>query len=115
MNNLAPVLPAGFTELEPFVERWAITGSAARAQLRNDSTPEERQDFFNAAKDLLLPALERLDQTPLSQHTESEDRLMNLMLSFAHVAMAVEMQGAAETRHATYREVMKITRSPAGA
>lgn len=108
-------LPAGFEALEPFVARWNITGSANRAQARNDSSDAERVAFFEAAKGLVGPALDLLDGKPLGALDEAENRLMNLTLSFAHVAMAVEIQGKAEPRHAEFRQAMRITKAPADA
>lgn len=112
MSN-TPLLPAGFEALEPFAARWAIDGSAARAQARNDSSEEERVAFFEAAKGLVGPALDLLDAKPLGALDAAEQRLMNLTLSFAHVAMAVEVHGKAEPRHAEFRKLMRITRTPA--
>jgi hypothetical protein len=40
---------------------------------------------------------------------------MDLLLSFAHVTMAVEMLDKAEPGHAQFRQTMRITRSPADA
>lgn len=108
-------LPAGFEALEPFVARFAVAGTANRAQLRGDVTREERETFHAAAKDLVAPALDLLDKKPLDQLDESEQRLLNLALSFSHIALAVEIQGPDEERHAELRRYMRITRSPAGA
>ena len=108
-------LPIGFASLEPFAARFAIHGTANRAQLRSDTTSEERQAFFDAAKDLIAPALDFLDTKQLSEFTEQEQRLMNLTLAFAHIAIAVEIQGPDEARHATLRAHMKIVRSTADA
>lgn len=112
---MASKLPAGFESLEPFADRFAIAGTAARAQLRGDSSREEREAFYNAAKDLVGPALDLLDQKKFSDFTEQEQRLMNLALSFAHVALAVEIQGPDEEKHAKLRAHMKIVRSTADA
>jgi hypothetical protein len=114
-NVMAAMLPAGFEVLEPFVARFAIAGTANRAQLRSDSTPQEREAFHAAAKDLIAPALDLLDQKPLRDLDESERRLLNLALSFSHIALAVEIQGPDEARHAKLRDYMRITRSPADA
>ena len=108
-------LPAGFEALEPFAERFAIAGTANRAQLRSDTTGEERTAFYEAAKDLVGPALDMLDKKPLDDLDESEQRLLNLCLSFAHISLAVEIQGPDEERHAQMREYMRITHSPADA
>jgi len=112
---MSELLPAGYESLEPFVAYWAVDGTANRDRRRGDSTAEQRQLFFDAAKELVAKALQELDCKPLSQLDEREQRLMNLMLSFAHVTMAVEMLGDAEPRHAGFRKVMPIIRSPADA
>ena len=108
-------LPAGFEALEPFVDAWAVKGSATRARLRLDSGEAERVAFFEAAKDLLAPALARLDEKPLAGLDARERRLMDLMLAFAHIALAVEVQGEDEVRHARDARRLTITRAPADA
>jgi hypothetical protein len=110
---MSGVLPPGFVELEPFAEQWAVAGTAERDRQRAASTADQREAFFEAVKPLVQPALELLDAKPLDQHDEREQRLMNLLLAFAHVTMAVEVMGAVEPRHAEFRQVMRITRSPA--
>lgn len=112
---MATLLPAGFETLEPFVARFSVAGTAHRAQLRSDTSREEREAFHAAAKDLIAPALDLLDKKPLGELDESERRLLNLALSFSHIALAVEVQGPDEERHAQLRSYMRITRSPAGA
>jgi hypothetical protein len=106
-------LPQGFAALEPYVACWAVDGTAARAQLRTDSTAQERQAFFDAAKNLAAPGLDLLDQKPLAELDDSEQRLMNLLLAFTHVAIAVEVQAEDEVKHAGFRNAMRITRSTA--
>ncbi len=110
---MATLLPAGFESLEPFAARFALAGTAARAQLRSDTSAEEREAFYAAAKDLISPALQMLDAKPLGDLDEAEQRLMNLCLAFAHIALAIEIQGPDEARHATLRSHMKIVRSTA--
>jgi len=106
-------LPDGFEALEPFVATWAIDGSAARARARDQGSPEELRAFFIAAKDYLEDALERLDHKPLDGLDEQERRLLDLILSLAHVSLAVEVQGDDEPRHRLCRQHMRITRTPA--
>lgn len=107
------VLPAGFAALEPFAGQWALAGTASRADARNDASAEERQAFYDAAGPLLAPALELLDSKPLDALDRREQRLMDMMLSLAHVALAVETQREAETTHVLSRRNMPITRSSA--
>ena len=54
-------------------------------------------------------------QQQAPQESEAEQRLMNLTLSFAHIALAVEIQGPDEEKHAKLRAHMKIVRSTADA
>jgi len=113
MPDMARLLPAGFESLEAFVARFALVGTAVRAQLRSDTSAEERAAFYVAAKDLIGPALDMLDARPLAELDEAEQRLMNLCLAFAHIALAVEIQGPDEPRHAGLRAHMHIVRSNA--
>ncbi|MCW1430690.1 hypothetical protein [Novosphingobium sp. JCM 18896] len=106
-------LPEGFAALEGFVDRWALDGTAARAARRSESTAEEREAFFAAASPLLDAALAHLDAHELDTLPAPEQRLMDLMLALAHVALAVEIQGPDEAKSAPWRDRMRITRSTA--
>ncbi len=108
-------LPKGFEPLEPFVERFALEGTANRARLRSESSAEERVAFHQAAKDHIAAALDFLDRKPVDELEGPEQTLMNLVLAYAHIALAVELQGPDEAHHAAMREHMRITRSPADA
>jgi hypothetical protein len=110
MNTL---LPAGFEALAPFVEFWAVDTAAQRARCRDVSTEEQRLAFYKAAVGLVPQALDLLDSKPLNELNDSEQRLMKLLLSFAHVAAAVELQRDEEPKHALARSHMRITRAPA--
>lgn len=112
---MAALLPDGFASLEPFVARFAISGTANRAQLRGDTSAAEREAFYAAARDLVPQALDLLDTRPLDGLSEAEQRLMNLALAFAHIALAVEIQGPDEDKHARLRAHMKIVHSTADA
>ncbi len=107
------LLPGGFETLEPFAEFWAADTAAKRAHCRDISNESSRQDFYDAAVRLIPLALEYLDTRPLAELGDSEQRLMRLVLSFGHVAMAVELQGSEEAEHAQWRPFMQITTTPA--
>ncbi len=111
MSGSQGLLPSGFEALEPFVDAWA--GAANRAQRRLVTSDAERAAFFDVARGLAPAALEFLDRKPLEQHDEKEQRLLNLMLSLCHVALAVEIQGDHEAMHAVGRRHMKITAASA--
>lgn len=107
-------LPEGFAALEPFVARWSVAGSGNRALLRTNSEAAEREAFFNAASPLLDAMLTHLDKQDLNALSSEDTRLMNLTLTLAHIALAVEIQGPDEPKQALWRDKMQITRSPAG-
>ena len=107
-------LPEPFSEMTHFVAEWSVEGSAARAALRGSSTAEQRQAFFTAVCNRLPEALEYLDQKALADLNESEQNLMNLLLSYAHVSLAVEVQGEDEPKLAAWRPKIQLTRTPAG-
>lgn len=113
MSNQLSLLPTGFEALTPFVEFWAVDTAAERAHCRDSSGEENRIAFYNAANELVPKALEYLDQKPLNQFDEREQRLMKLVLSFGHAAMSVELLREEELKHAKYRPFMRITRAPA--
>lgn len=106
-------LPPEFAALEPFVVKWALQHSADRAAKRTASTPQARDAFFAAVSPHMDAALDYLDARPMEDLTPADRRLMELMLSLAHVALAVEIQGPDEIRSAPWRDRMRITRATA--
>ncbi len=114
-------LPAGFEALSPFVDFWAADTAAGRADCRQRSDAAARQAFYAAASPLLPAALDyldsrplaQLDSRPLAQLDDAEQGLMRLLLSFAHLAMAEELQRDEEAKHARDRDFLRITRASA--
>lgn len=106
-------LPDGFAELEPFVDDWAIDSAFKRDAKRGSTSIEERQTFYDALSPRLAEVLDRLDQTPLDQHGRPERNLMLMLLSYAHVAQSIEVQGPAEDAHSRSRKRIPILTAPA--
>jgi len=102
-------LPEGFESLEAFVADWAIADLPGRDAMRGKSTREQREAFYEAASALLEPALDYLDARPLASLSPPDERLMNLLLSLAHVALAEEIQHEDEERHAWLRSFLPFT------
>jgi hypothetical protein len=113
MSTSTSALPAGFADLAPFVDFWAADTAAGRADCRQRSDEQQRQAFYAAASPLIPRALDYLDSRPLAGLDDSEQCLMNLVLSFAHLAMAVELHKEEEPKHARNRHYLRITRAPA--
>lgn len=110
MTPLGP-LPSAFEALERFVERWALTGRTERVRRRIESQPGEREEFYESAREFLVPALRYLDTRPLDELTEPDKRLLNLCLVLAHVALATEQQRDAEPSHARVQARFVIERT----
>lgn len=107
------LLSAGFETLASFVEFWAADTAADRAHCRDISDEANRTTFYSAISELAPKALAYLDEKPLNQLNESEKRLLKLLLSFAHVSMAVELQRDMESTHARNRPFMRVTKATA--
>ncbi|WHO40193.1 hypothetical protein PMI04_006265 [Sphingobium sp. AP49] len=112
---MSTLLPAGFAALTPFTDCWAISGSIARAARRGDAHPTDRAAFFAAAAPLLDAALTHLDTCPINALSPADQRLMDMMLTLAHVSLTEEILGDQEPAHYRQRRAMHITRTPAGA
>jgi hypothetical protein len=106
-------LPAGFAALEPFIAQWALPSAAARSSMRESNDLQTLRAFYEAAKPRLQQALTYLDGIALAEYGPQEDCLMKLMLSLAHVSLAVEVQADSEPSNAIDRRHMRITRTTA--
>ncbi len=87
------LLPAQFTDLEPFAGAWALATQRERERKRAASTPEELKTLYNTLIPRLQPMLEYLNQFPLNNLPEDARRLLYLTLSFAEIAPFVECYG----------------------
>ncbi|WP_372764253.1 hypothetical protein [Litorivivens sp.] len=106
-------LPKPFAILEPFSQYWAANTAAERAGCRLNANPQEREAFYNAVNPLLHEALAYLDNKAPRDFNEQEQCLMKMLLSFAHIALAIEVQGPDEDAQGTLRRHMTITRAVA--
>ena len=83
-------LPAGFEDLERFVDSWSLASERERNRQRLSSTMEEIQSLYDA----LLPRMEEiigyLNQQPLNNLPDDARRLFHLSLALAEIAPAVE-------------------------
>ncbi|MBA2526252.1 MAG: hypothetical protein H0V18_10820 [Pyrinomonadaceae bacterium] len=83
-------LPAGFEDLERFVDAWSLASERERNRQRLSSSMEEIQALYDA----LLPRMDEvigyLNQQPLNDMPEDARRLFHLSLALAEIAPAVE-------------------------
>ena len=105
------LLPSGFERLEPFAVAWGISGSDARKRRRIESGEAERCEFYEIMTEEVERALAHLDEFPVDALDAPQQRLMDMVLMLAHVALAVEKQGDAESYHALSHAHFTITRA----
>ena len=84
------VLPAQFSDLEPFSE-WVLPTERARYAKRLSSTMAELQDFYDAAFGRLEEGASYLEQFELSALPEDAKHLLWLFCSLVTVSFPVEV------------------------
>lgn len=90
------MLPEGFAELEPFVERWALKTETDRTARRHNTDIATIKTFYTAMLGRLDDALEALNRVSQEKFTEEQKRLHYLTLSLCEISPAVEIYGQPE-------------------
>jgi len=88
-----PRLPSGFSDLEPFVDRWCLPTERERYARRLATPIEEMKTFYDAMFPRVQAALEHCDRFPLDDMPEDATRLLHLVHSFIMVSFPVEVWG----------------------
>ena len=84
------LLPAEFTDLEPYAEKWCLPNEPARYAARLNSTMDELQAFYDAMFPRADAVLDYCDQFPLTEMPEDALHLLQLMYALIIVSFAVE-------------------------
>ena len=84
------VLPATFSDLEPFAE-WSLATEPERNRKRMSSTMNEIVTFYNVMLSHADAVFDYLNQFPLETLPADAQRLLYLTLALAEVAPAVEL------------------------
>jgi hypothetical protein len=84
-------LPQQFSELERFIDQWALPTQSERESRRRNTTPQEREDFYQAVTPRLEAIIAWLDRFPLDAMPEEAQPLLYLILSLAEIAPTVEL------------------------
>lgn len=84
-------LPEAFADLEGFVDAWALATEAERSRKRTASSMAQIQAFYDAIFPGMEEILSYLQQFPLDDMPEQEERLLLLSFSLAEVAPSVEL------------------------
>lgn len=91
MNGLR--LPAGFEDLDEFVDNWALPTERDRNHARLESTMEEIRYFYDKMAPRMDAAVDYLNGFEVDKMPEDARRLFQLALSFMEVSHAVEVWG----------------------
>jgi hypothetical protein len=102
-------LPEEFRELEPFVPYWAVNTSQERIARRSEASMEAMKLFYDAMLLRGEEILSYIERSPLDQLPPESELLFKLMLSLAHVAMAVEIHGQPRAPNSPYPNGLRIT------
>ena len=87
------MLPEEFSDLEPFAETWCLDSEPERWELRQSSSLEEMQAFYDAVFPRAEEAMEYCDRFPLHNMPTQALHLFQMLLSLALVSYAVEVWG----------------------
>ena len=85
------LLPAAFSDLEPFAATWCLATESERYDRRMASSMEEMQAFYDVFFPRVNEAVDYCDQFPLDDLPDDARRLLELVHSLVMVSMAVEI------------------------
>ena len=86
-----PLLPAAFSDLEPFAETWCLATESERYARRMASTLAEMRAFYDAGFPRIQDALAFCDKFELDDLPADARHLLQLVHSIVMVAMCVEI------------------------
>ena len=84
-------LPEGFSELEPWVDDWALATRAERYAARLDRPYDDLVSFYDAIAPHAERAIAYLDGLDIDNLDASAKRLMNMLFSMILVSYAVNI------------------------
>jgi hypothetical protein len=85
------LLPAEFSDLEPFASTWCLATERERWAQRLASTMDDMRAFYDACLPRADEAIRYCDQFPLDALPEDAGRLLHLIYSLALVSYPVEV------------------------
>lgn len=103
-------LPAGFEELEPFVDKWAVDDIPTRIAVRSTSSMEDIRTFYDAIVPRTVEAMALIDRHGLSDLPDDVARLCKLVLALASAATAIEIHGQPTAPGSPYPNGIKMVR-----
>jgi hypothetical protein len=83
-------LPEGFADLERFARDWALATERERNAQRHRASLDEIRAFYEAMLERIDAVMAHLNRFALDELPPAERRLLDLALSLAEVAPAIE-------------------------
>jgi hypothetical protein len=84
-------LPAEFSDLEGFADKWCLATEHERWAQRMASSMQELQVFYDAALPLVPEAIKYCDTFPLENLRDDTLNLLRLVYSFVSISFPVEL------------------------
>jgi len=102
------MLPAEFSDLEPYAATWCLASEAERFAQRLAVPMDEMQAFYDAITARAEEAMTYLDKFPLNDMPEDAVNLLHLLYSMVMVSFPVECwgQGAVPDTGAAYLDLL---------
>ena len=88
-----PLLPAQFSDLEPYAPTWCLATERERFAQRLAAPMADVQAFYDAVKVRAEDALSYCDQFPLDDMPEDALHLLHMLYSMVMVSFPVECWG----------------------
>lgn len=86
------LLPASFGDLEKYVDDWCLKGQRARYAKMLSVDVVILRHFYQTMLPRIDAIVEHLNQFPLNDLPEAEQRLMDLALTFAETAHPIDFK-----------------------
>jgi hypothetical protein len=90
---MTTMLPAEFSDLEPFAAKWCLASEPERYATRLASSMDEMHAFYDAITPRAEAAMTYLDRFPLHDLPEDAIHLLHLLYSMIMVSFPVEAWG----------------------
>lgn len=87
------LLPAEFSDLEPFAEKWCLARETERYECRLASSMAEMEAFYDVVTPRADAAMDYCDQFPLDSLPDEATNLLHLLYSMVMVSFPVEAWG----------------------
>jgi hypothetical protein len=107
MTEMA-MLPAEFSTLEPYAERWCLATENERWNERLASPMEDLQALYDACFPHVTAAIAHCDKYPLHDMPTDAVNLLHLVYSFIIVSFPVELWGQPQVPDTAGTAFMRI-------